>query len=83
MIYHGHMKNGEAVLDTTVGLPDGTPVRVEVERTDPTFWQNKNVRQLAIEQGVKPCTDPADLAGDWPVDESIDDFLALIKRSRA
>jgi hypothetical protein len=82
MTYRGHMKDGVAVLDTPAGLPDGTPVRVEVERTDSAFWQNKSVHDLAKEQAVKPCTDPADLAGDWPVGESVDDFLALIKRSR-
>jgi hypothetical protein len=83
MTYRGHIKNGVAVLDTPVGLPDGTLVRVEVERSDAAFWQNKSVSQLADEQGVKPCTDPADLSGNWPPGESIDDFLALIKRSRA
>jgi hypothetical protein len=83
MTYRGHIKNGVAVLDTSVGLPDGTAVRVEVERADPVFWQNKTIQQLIDEQGIKPCTNPADLAGDWPPDESVDDFLALIKRSRA
>jgi hypothetical protein len=83
MTYRGHMKNGMAVLDTTVELPDGTPVRVEVDRIDSEFWQHKSIDELANEQGVKSCTDTADLAGDWPANESIDDFLALIKRSRA
>jgi hypothetical protein len=82
MTYRGHMKNGVAVLDTAAGLPDGTPVRVEVERSESAFWQNKSVEELAKEQGVKPCIDPADLAGEWSADESIDDFLALIKGSR-
>ena len=82
MTYSGHMKNGVAVLDTPVGLPDGTPVRIEVERLDADFWRTKTVEELARERGVNPCTDPADLAGDWPLEDSIDDFLALIKRSR-
>ena len=82
MTYRGHIKNGVAVLDTPVGWPDGTPVRIEVERSDSVFWQNKSVLELANEQGVKACTDPADLAGDSRADESIDDFLDLIKRSR-
>jgi hypothetical protein len=82
MTYRGHIKNGVAVLDTPVALPDGTPVRVEVERVDSDFWNGKTVEQLAREQGVTPCSDPADLAGDWPLEDSIDEFLALIKRSR-
>jgi len=82
MTYKGHIKNGVAVPDTPVTLLDGTPVRIEVERIDSEFWQNKSIEELAREQGVEPCIDPADLAGDWPADESIDEFLALIKRSR-
>ena len=82
MTYRGHIRNGVAVLDNRVNLPDGTPVRVEVERIDVDFRRNKSVSELAREQGIKSCIDPADLAGDWREDESIDDFLALIRRSR-
>jgi hypothetical protein len=82
MTYRGHIRNGVAVLDEPAQLPDGTVVRVEVERINSEFWQNKSIEELAREQGVNPCTDPGDLTGDWPPDESVDDFLALIKRSR-
>ncbi len=82
MTYRGHIRNGIAVLDEPVNLPDGTPVRVEVERVDSDFWGGKSAEELANTQGVKPCVDPGDLAGDWPENESIDDFLALIRRSR-
>jgi hypothetical protein len=82
MTYHGHIKNGVAVLDERVNLPDGTPLRVEVERIDANFWRNKSAEDLARAQGVKPCFDPGDLAGDWREDESIDDFLAMIRRGR-
>jgi hypothetical protein len=84
MTYRGHIQNGVAVLDEPAQLPDGTLVRVEVERMSAEFWQNKSVEQLAREQGVTPCIDPSDLAAaDWPEEESVDDFLALIKRGRA
>ena len=82
MTYRGHIKNGVAVLDERVNLPDGTPVQIEVERIDAGFWRNQSVKELARAQGVEPCADPRDLAGDWPEDESVDDFLALIRRSR-
>ena len=82
MTYRGHIKNGVAVLDDPTTLPDGTPVRVEVEPLNSDFWKGKTVEELAREQGVGPCTDPGDLAGDWPEEDSIDDFLAFIKRSR-
>ena len=31
MTFHGHIHNGVVVLDEAPGLPEGTPVRVEVE----------------------------------------------------
>jgi hypothetical protein len=82
MTYRGHIRNGEAVLDERVNLPDGTPVRVEVERLDADFWRNHSAEEIARAQDVKPCVDPGDLSGDFPEDESIDDFLAQIRRSR-
>ena len=82
MTYRGHIKNGVAMLDEPVNLPDGTLVLVEVEPIDRDFWRNASVRELAREQGVSSCVNPADLAGDWPEAESLDDFLALIRRSR-
>jgi hypothetical protein len=82
MTYRGHIQKGMAVLDEPVNLPDGTPVQVKVERIDADFWGDKGLEELAREQSVKPCTDPNDLAGDWPADESLDGFLALIQRSR-
>ena len=70
------------MLDDAAKLPDGTPVRVEVERRDSDFWNGKSVEELAREQGVKPCINPADLAIDWPDEDSVDDFLALIREVR-
>lgn len=82
MIYRGHIKNGVAVLDEPAHLPDGTSVRIEVEPVDSDFWKGKSVEELAREQGVKPCTDPADLAVGWPEEDSVDDFLAFIREVR-
>lgn len=52
MTLRGHMKNGVAVLDEPANLPDGTPVRIEVERIDADFWRGKSVEELVREQGV-------------------------------
>ncbi len=30
MVYHGHIKNGQIVLDESVRLPEGAAVRVDV-----------------------------------------------------
>jgi hypothetical protein len=82
MTYHGHIKNGVAVLDTPVLLPDGTRVRVEVEPANSDFWGGKSVEELAIEQGIKPIGNLASLAIDWPEEESIDEVLALVREVR-
>lgn len=82
MVYRGHIKNGVAVLEGPVQLPDGTPVRIEVERADADFWNGKTVEELAREQGVLPIERIEDLAIDWPEEDSIDEFLALIREVR-
>jgi hypothetical protein len=82
MTYRGHIKNGVAVLDTPVSLPDGTPVRVEIERIDSDFWKGKTVEELACEQGIKTVRSVYELAGDWPEEDSIDEFLAFIREAR-
>ena len=82
MTYRGHIKNGVAVLDDAAHLPDGTRVRVEVDPVDSDFWKGKTVDELAREQGVKPIKSLDELAGDWPEEDSIDDFLAFIREVR-
>jgi hypothetical protein len=82
MTYRGHIQNGVAVLDTPVDLPDGTPVRIEVERAGPEFWQNKSDSVLAREQNVQPLQDIRELTGDWPDEDSIDDFLKFLREAR-
>jgi len=82
MTYRGHIRNGVAVLDTPVVLPDGTPVRVEVEQADSDFWKGKTVEELAHEQGVKPVQSIDELQGDWPEEDSIDEFLRFVREVR-
>ena len=82
MVYRGHIKNGVAVLDGAVALPDGTPVRVEVESGTSDFWARQTVDDLAQEQGVVGIQNANELAGDWPSEDSIDEFLSLIRGVR-
>jgi hypothetical protein len=82
MTYRGHVKNGAVVLDTPAALPEGAAVRVEVEPAASDFWANKTVDQLAREQGVGPVQNIDDLGGDWPEDESVDDFIAFVREGR-
>jgi hypothetical protein len=82
MTYRGHIRNGVAVLDERVALPDGTPVRVEVDGLPGDFWANKSIEDLAREQGVKPIQSVGELAGEWPPEETVDEFLAFIREAR-
>ena len=82
MTYRGHIKNGVAVLDVPATLPDGTRVRVEVEPGGSEFWVGKSVEELASEQGIGSVKKLAELAIDWPQEESVDEFLALVREVR-
>ncbi|MGA2233517.1 MAG: hypothetical protein ABSH22_21640 [Tepidisphaeraceae bacterium] len=82
MAYRGRVKNGVVVLDSPVALPDGTRVRVEVETAQPDFRIGKSVEELAREQGVKPVSDLSKLTIAWPEDESVNEFLALVREVR-
>jgi hypothetical protein len=82
MTISGHIQNGVAVPDTPVQVPDGTPVHIHILPTGGAFWENKTLEQLVQEQGVRPLESADELAGDWPEDESIDDFLQLLREIR-
>ena len=82
MTYRGHIKNGVAILDTRVMLPDGTPVRVEVEHADSDFWRGHSVNELSSEQGIQPIKSLDELVIDWPDEDSVDELLALIREVR-
>ena len=41
-----------------------------------------SLKQLAEMQGVQPLTRPDDLAGGWPADENVDDFIETTYASR-
>ena len=82
MTYSGHIKNGVAVINDPVTLPDGTLVRVEVEPNESDFRHGKPVDALAREQGVEPLSAIGDLTIDWPQEDSVDDLLALVQEAR-
>jgi hypothetical protein len=82
MTYAGRIRNGVAVLEPAVTLPDGTRVRIEVEPEASAFWNGNSVEELAREQDIQPIKNLAGLAINWPEDESIDDFLTLVREAR-
>jgi hypothetical protein len=47
------------------------------------FFAGRTLEQLAEAQGVHPLDKPSDLAGGWPADENIDEFLETTYLSRS
>jgi len=47
------------------------------------FFANRTVLHLAEAQGVSPLKAPAELAGGWPSDEEVDEFINETYRSRS
>lgn len=39
------------------------------------FFASRTIEQLADAQGISPLTSPGDLAGGWPSDEDVDEFI--------
>ncbi|NLX96292.1 MAG: hypothetical protein GXY83_08950 [Rhodopirellula sp.] len=81
MTYRGHIKNGVAVLDEPTDLPEGTPVLIQPVETF-GFQENLSIAQLIERQQVRPVTHPADLAGDWPLGDSLEEFLSAVREGR-
>ena len=46
------------------------------------FFASSSLKELADSQGVPPLKRPRDLAGGWPDEETLDDFLDLTYRNR-
>ena len=47
------------------------------------FFAGRTLDQLAEAQGVHPLERPGDLAGGWPADENVDEFLNATFLSRS
>ncbi len=46
------------------------------------FWSDDSVERLAERQGVKPIVSIDQLVGGWPENESVDEFIAMIRDAR-
>lgn len=81
MTYRGRIKNGVAILEDAADLPDGTPVVIQpVESFG--FHEDLSLAQLVERQTVPPVVEPIDLVGDWPADDSLDEFLSAVREGR-
>jgi hypothetical protein len=89
MSFKGYVDKGWIRPAEPINLPDGTPVtftraKSSSRRGQPSFrnWKSKSLRTLMKEQGVGPLKSLKQLAGDWPAHESLDEFLAFIRKGR-
>ena len=80
--------SGTATLNPNSGKIDELKID-EIEIVDKLllgakdFFASKTVEQLAEAQGVHPLKNPAELAGGWPPDENIDEFIEATYSSRS
>jgi hypothetical protein len=59
MTFHGHVQNGNVVLDGTIGLPDGTPVTVIASQ--PPVVADSTQREIpSLYERMKPIIGIAD-----------------------
>ncbi|HEY3260229.1 MAG TPA: antitoxin family protein [Pseudonocardiaceae bacterium] len=91
MDFHGVFENGVVRPTESVALPDGTEVECHaVAQTDRSgvaelsreFFANLSIEELARQQGVGAVQTLEALAGDWPDEDSLDEFLAFLRRVR-
>ncbi|HEX5051605.1 MAG TPA: hypothetical protein VFZ65_07535 [Planctomycetota bacterium] len=46
------------------------------------FWENLSADELARRQGVGPVDDLSKLVGDWPPEDSVDEFFEFLRKVR-
>lgn len=67
----------------------GTTEELQIEEIGPVehqaedFFNSRSIEELAEAQGVKLLSDPRKLAGGWPDDEDVDQFLEEVYRTRS
>jgi hypothetical protein len=82
MTVTGTVENGQIILAAPLDLPNGTSVEVELRLISAEFWKGVPLDELAKRQGILAPPALADLAGDWPEEDSIDEFLASVREGR-
>lgn len=86
----GRVIKGQIQLPQPLNLPDGTVVEVDVPSSSDAemlaasrrFWVGDSLAEIFARQNVKPVSKLQDLAGDWPADESVDGFVAQVRKGR-
>jgi hypothetical protein len=76
----GSSTQPQAVRLDRLEVLDPSPLETPANGTE--FWERPTVAQLAERQGVQPMSTIDDLAGDWPEDDNLDDFLSTVRQGR-
>ncbi len=84
MDYRGQFEDGVIRPSQPMDLPGGTEVEFHVvaNGTVSSFWNSPNLDELADAQRVRSWHDPEELAGDWPAEDRVDEFLEQVRRGR-
>lgn len=71
--------------ESPVDLPEGARGIAHIRETSENpagFWAKPTIEQLKQQQRPLAARQPADLAGDWPEEDSLDEFLDSVRRGR-
>ncbi len=87
MDFRGIFEDGVVRPTEPVSLPEGSAVDCRAADasagTAPNgFWNGQSLEALAISQGVRPLRTIKDVQGEWPADESVDDFIKSVRSGR-
>lgn len=80
-VYENGVLRPEGPLDFPEGARGIAHIR-EVAGESAGFWANPTIEQLRRQQYTLPIHSPEDLAGDWPAEDSLDEFLDSVRRGR-
>ena len=80
-VYENGVLRPEGPVDFPEGARGIAHIR-EISGASTGFRANPTIEQLRKQQGTLPLRRPEDLAGDWPAEDSLDEFLDSVRRGR-
>ncbi|MEK6703804.1 MAG: hypothetical protein AABZ53_16210 [Planctomycetota bacterium] len=91
MDFKGYVDKGWIKPTEPMKLPNGTPVtftraKKSASRNGKAMkikgWKSRSLSELTKDQGTAPLKSLDQLAGDWPRNESIEEFLKSVRKVR-
>jgi len=64
-------------------MPPSPPDDAAWQPMEKRFWRGFSIEDLAHEQRVTPVTSVDELAGEWPEEDDLDEFLRSIREWRS